>query len=158
MTPSCIVAFDAYDIISRFCTKALFIPRRHGLSGCLRIINRLHDRTLGTLVQAVQLLHILAIQLKAVNVGVTLDSARGVALRQRHPVLLQAIPDEHLSGALTVLLGDGVEGLVLGLLVADEWTICFYDDALLLTVGYSLALLVPGVQLFGSAIVQKLAL
>ena len=48
-------------------------------------------------------MHILLTQLEVVNIGITFDAARGVALGQRYPAFLQAVPDKHLAGILLVL-------------------------------------------------------
>lgn len=114
----------------------------------LFIVNNLHNGALCTLIERVHRLHVLCIEFKVVHIGIVLDPAWRVALGQRHPVLLQTIPNEHLAGRLLVLVGQRDERLVLGLLIAHDRTVGLHHHALLLAVGHALALLAPCVELF----------
>jgi len=62
-----------------------------------------------------------------------------------YPTLLQAIPDQDLTGTLVVLLGNRVQSRVIGLLVADQGTVCLDDNLVILAVLDCLSLLVPWV-------------
>jgi hypothetical protein len=70
----------------------------------LLVTNGLYNSALLALIQAIQLLHIVLIQLKAVDVGITFNSGRRVALRERHESLLQAPPYKNLIGRRLMLL------------------------------------------------------
>jgi hypothetical protein len=107
----------------------------------------LHNSSLGSLVQAVQLIHILLVELETVDVGVANDARRRVALRKRNVALLQTPPDENLVWLLVVLLGDAGERLVVRFLVADDRAVSFDDDVLGFAVFDDFALLAPGVEL-----------
>jgi hypothetical protein len=107
----------------------------------------LHQRAIGTLIQLIQLLHILLIKLEPVDISIAHDALRRVALRQRDPPLLQAPADEDLVRTDAVFLADGEERRVLGLLVAHQRAVCLHDDVVLLAEVDELALLAPRVEL-----------
>jgi hypothetical protein len=52
-----------------------------------------------------------------------------------------------LGTAYVVLLCDAVQCLIVCLLVANEWTVCFDDDVVLVAVFDGSLLLTPGVEL-----------
>ena len=108
---------------------------RHRLHNCARLPH----------VQPVQGLHIPLVQLEPIHIRILLDSRRSIALRQRHPALLQTVADQGLRGGDTVFLADGKEGGVVRFLRADEGRVGFDDDFLLGAVGGGGALLTPGV-------------
>jgi hypothetical protein len=118
-----------------------------GVMGSSSIGYGLHNSSLGSLVQAVQLIHILLVELETVDVGVANDARRRVALRKRNVALLQTPPDENLVWLLVVLLGDAGERLVVRFLVAYDRAVSFDDDVLGFAVFDDFALLAPGVEL-----------
>ena len=107
----------------------------------------LHNSALGSLIQTVQLSHILLIKLETVDVDIANNAGWCVALRKRNVALLQTPSDENLVWLLVVLLGDAGKRLVVGFLVADDRAVGFDDDVLGLAVLDDLALLTPGVEL-----------
>lgn len=113
----------------------------------LLVADCLHESALLRLIQPVQLGHVVVVELEAVEVGVAGDSGWCVALGQRDEASLQTPAYEHLGVAHVVLLCNGVQCLVLCLLVADERAVCFDDDVVLLAVFDGVLLLAPGVEL-----------
>ncbi len=69
--------------------------------GCL-VVDSYHERRL--LGHAIELLHVLLVKLEVVEISVAGDPLWVVALRQRHPILLQAVPDQDLLRRLAMLL------------------------------------------------------
>ena len=118
-----------------------------GVSTPLLVIDSLHDRSARALVQRIQRRHVLRRDFKAVNIRILRDTLRIVALGQRHPALLQAVPDQDLARRLAVLLRHGAQRRVVRLLVAHERAVRLDDDPVLLAVLDDLALLAPGMQL-----------
>ena len=128
----------------------------------------LNDSALCSLVQTIKGGDVLARELKVVNVGIALDSAWRVTLWQRdlecgvslwsrrfekdsrastYPALLQTVSNQDLAGALVVLLGNGFQSLVLGLLVTDKRAVRLDDNLVILTELDCFTLLVPRVKL-----------
>jgi hypothetical protein len=112
------------------------------------IANCLHDSAALPLIQAIQLRHIITIQLKAIYVGIAHNARRRVTLRQRNVSLLQTPAHKDLIWADAMLLADAKERLVLGLFVAHKRAVCFDDDVVILAVFDTLALLAPRVELW----------
>jgi hypothetical protein len=92
-------------------------------------------------------MHIILIQLKAIDISIADDSGRCVTLGQRHESLLQTPPHENLIRFRVVLLGDADEGFVLCFFVADERAVGLDDDVVGLAVFDAFALLAPWVEL-----------
>ena len=113
----------------------------------LLVADCLHKRALLCLVQAVQLGHVVVVELKVVQVRVALDSGGRVALRERYKTSLQTPADENLGIAYVVLLRDALQCRIVGLLVADERAVCFDDDVVVLAVFHGVFLLAPRVEL-----------
>lgn len=107
----------------------------------------LHNSALGSLIQTVQLSHILLVKLETIDVGIANNAGWCVALGKRNIALLQTPSDENLVWLLFVLLSDAGERRVVGFLVADDRAVGFDDDALGLAVLDDLALLTPWVKL-----------
>jgi hypothetical protein len=126
----------------------------HGKQGCLCVGYGLHDGALCSLVQIIQFRHVVLVKLEAIDVDVAGDSGWCIALGKRHESLLQTPSDEDLVGLLVVLLGDGDEGLVLALLVANDGAVGFDDNVVLLAVLDTVALLAPGVKLIANMLAQ----
>ena len=111
----------------------------------LVVADSLHDGAIFPLVQIIQLTHILLTDLKPIHIRIFLDASRVITLRQRHPVLLQTVPDQNLCGRPLVLLRQRRQRLVVRFVVADERAVGLDDDAVLLAVLVDRALLAPGV-------------
>lgn len=75
-----------------------------------------------------------------------------------YPTLLQTISDQHLSGTLAVLLSNGIESRVVGLLVADKRTVCLDDNLVFRAVFDNVTLLVPRMKLLGRSPCQMVHL
>lgn len=120
---------------------------RHRNPPLALILHRLNDCSLLSLIQLVQQAHILLIQLEIEHVRIGHDSSGRITLRQRYPTLLQTVTDKDLVGILLVLLCHFDQGLVAGFHVANERTVCFDDDVVLVAVIDNVALLAPGMQL-----------
>lgn len=99
------------------------------------------------MIQTIQRRHIILIKLESVQIRICLDTRWGITFRQRYPVLLQTVSDQHLAGRLVVFLGDADEVLFVGFVVADERAIGLDDDVVVAAVFDDFALLVPGVKL-----------
>ena len=110
--------------------------------------HRLHDGTLCTLVQSIELGHVFIVKCEVINLGVVNDARRCVALRQRHISLLQTPAHKDLIGTFVMFLADADQCRILRLLVANKRAVGFDDDVVLLAVLHNFALLAPGVQLW----------
>ncbi len=111
------------------------------------ILYSLHNCPPRPLIQTIQRRHIILIELESVEIRICLDTRWGITFRQRDPVLLQAVSDQHLAGRLVVFLGDANEVLFVGFVVADERAVGLDDDVVVAAVFDNFALLVPGVEL-----------
>jgi len=112
------------------------------------ILHSLYNRPIRLLIQPLHHVHIIPAQLKIVHIRILLDPTRRVALRQRHPPLLETVPDENLSGRFVVFLCEGKEGGIVGFAGADEGRVGFYYYAVFVAVGDYGFLLAPGVELW----------
>jgi len=110
----------------------------------------LHNSALGSLIQTVQLSHVVLVKFETVDVGVANNARWRVALGKRNVALLQTPSDENLVWLLVVLLRDAGKRLVVGFLVADDRAVGFDDDVLGLAVLDDFTLLTPGVELIVS--------
>jgi hypothetical protein len=117
------------------------------MRGCLRIAYCLHDCALRTLIQTIQLLHVILVKDEAEDVDVAGNAGWCIALRERHESLLQTPSDENLARLLVVRLREAEDGFVVRLLVANEGAVGLDDDVVLLAVFDTIALLAPGVEL-----------
>ena len=111
------------------------------------VLHSLHDSPLRPLIQPIHRCHIPITKLKIVNIGILFYPARRIALRQRYPALLQAIPDQDLRDGLAVFLGEFGGGGVVSLLVADDGGVGLDDDVIFVAVVDYCALLAPRVKL-----------
>ena len=123
------------------------VARASQVTPSLLVSDCLHQRALGGLVQPVELSHVVAVELEAVEVCVLLDARGRVALGQRHEAALQAPADEHLGDGHAVFLRDALQCWVRGFLVADQRAVGFDDDVVVLAVLDCVLLLAPGVEL-----------
>lgn len=114
----------------------------------LLIADSLHNRTLSTLIQPIQLLHILVIKLESIHISIAHDPRRCVAFRQRYISLLQTPSYKHLIRAHVVFLADTQECLVLRFFIPNERAVRFDDDIVVLAVFDDFALLAPGMELY----------
>lgn len=113
----------------------------------LIIFHSLHNGPPRPLIQTIQRRHIILIEFESVHIRICLDTRWGITFRQRDPIFLQTVSDQHLTGRLVVFLGDADEVLFVGFVVADERAVGLDDDVIVAAVLDDLALLVPGVEL-----------
>lgn len=113
----------------------------------LIILHSLHNCPPRPLIQTIQRRHIILIEFESVQIRICLDTRWGITFRQRDPVLLQTVSDQHLAGGLVVFLGDADEVLLVGFVVADERAVGLDDDVVVAAIFHDFALLVPGVEL-----------
>lgn len=109
------------------------------------IIDRHNQRLL--LLHIIQSLHLLSLQLEVIDIGILSNTARIIALREWHPVLLQAVPDQHLSCRFTMLFSNGLQRWILGFLIPHERTVGFHYDTVVMAVVDDFSLLEPRVKL-----------
>ena len=70
------------------------------------ISHRLHDRPCFTLIQIVQRIHVILAEFKVKDIRVLFDATLCIALRQRYPAFLQAVPNQDLGDGLVVTLSE----------------------------------------------------
>ena len=113
----------------------------------LSITNGLHNRPLCSLIQTIELIHVLLVELKAVYIGVGDNSRWRVALGKRYKSILQAPSDENLVRLLAMLLGDADKRFVVCLFVAHNRAVGFNYYLMVFAVLDNFALLAPRVEL-----------
>jgi len=99
------------------------------------------------LIQAIQCFHIVLAELKVIDISIFFDAAFCVALWQRNPAFLQAIPYQDLGYSFVVGISELGESGIVCFLVANYWRIGFDDDFVLVAVIDYGALLTEGVEL-----------
>ncbi len=90
------------------------------------------------------------VELKVINISILFDAALCVALWQRDPAFLQAIPYQDLRYGFAVGFGELGESGIVCFLVANYWRIGFDDDFVLVAVIDNGALLTEGMKLMTS--------
>lgn len=95
--------------------------------------------------------HVLGGQVEIEHISVLRDAGLLLAFRERNPIFLEAVPNQHLSWCLAVLRCDFDEGWVLHLGPTDQRAVCLQDNAVGMAVLVDIALLDPGVELASSS-------
>lgn len=111
------------------------------------VVCDLHKSAIRALILLVESSHVVATKGEVVDIRVLLDSRRSVALWQRYPILLQAVPYQNLGRGLAMLFCNSSQVPIICLLVADQWTICLHSDAILVAVVNNFTLLTPRMKL-----------
>ena len=108
------------------------------------ILHRLHNTSRLTLVQSIQRLHVFFPNFPSIYLGIALNPAFRITLRERHPPLLQTPTNQDLRHGLIELLSDRDECFIVCFLVADQGTVRFDHNGVLVAVFDYVTLLAPG--------------